>query len=216
MTKTARPKKAAAPAAKPNRKAAEVKAELLAATVSLLAERLPAAISVRDIAARANLQHSLINRHFGTKDQLIAEAIDALTTEYAAAVSVADTPVDSYLLALSHLRANLTAALALGRDRAAPVDADEGRQFPGYATHLQLLLAAGAPDNDHTRLVAGFLLALVAGWAFLGDNFVEAAHLDDPTGDAVAAQLTAVLTAVAFESIGTSPNPKTRRSTEGK
>lgn len=49
---------------------------LLAAAIELIAQRGPAAVSIREVAAHAGLNHGLLHRHFGSKDSLIAEAID--------------------------------------------------------------------------------------------------------------------------------------------
>ena len=58
-------------------------------------------------------------------------------------------------------------------------------RFPGFNAHLAQLVAAGAPDDEHTRLVTATLIALVAGWAFLEDTFVEAAELDAVSDDEI-------------------------------
>jgi TetR/AcrR family transcriptional regulator, repressor for neighboring sulfatase len=49
---------------------------LLASAIDLFAQRGPAAVSIRDVARHAGLNHGLLHRHFGSKDALIAEAID--------------------------------------------------------------------------------------------------------------------------------------------
>ena len=54
---------------------------MLAATRDLVAERGPDGFSVRDIAARAGVNHALVHRHFGTKadvlEQMLAEEAGA-------------------------------------------------------------------------------------------------------------------------------------------
>src|ERR1700753_2476647 len=57
---------------------AELAAAILAAATELFAERGPAATSIRDIAARSNVNHGLVFRHFGTKDQLVGAVLDHL------------------------------------------------------------------------------------------------------------------------------------------
>src|SRR6185437_635169 len=62
----------------------EVAAAILEAATDLFAERGPEATSIRDIAARSNVNHGLVFWHFGTKDQLIGAVLDNLgmtTTE---------------------------------------------------------------------------------------------------------------------------------------
>jgi AcrR family transcriptional regulator len=50
---------------------------LLSAAVELFAEHGPASVSIRDVARHAGVNHGLVHRHFGTKDDLLAEAIEA-------------------------------------------------------------------------------------------------------------------------------------------
>ena len=56
----------------------EVAAAILEAATDLFAERGPAATSIRDIAARSKVNHGLVFRHFGTKDQLVGAVLDNL------------------------------------------------------------------------------------------------------------------------------------------
>src|SRR5271154_7435070 len=58
----------------------EVAAAILEAATDLFAERGPAATSIRDIAARSKVNHGLVFRHFGTKDQLVGAVLDHLST----------------------------------------------------------------------------------------------------------------------------------------
>ncbi|WP_297626198.1 TetR/AcrR family transcriptional regulator [Nocardia sp.] len=56
----------------------EVVAAVLTHAADLFAERGPAATSIRDIATRSGVNHGLIFRHFGAKDQLVAAVLDYL------------------------------------------------------------------------------------------------------------------------------------------
>src|ERR1700757_1354396 len=58
----------------------EVAAASLEAAPDLFAERGPAATSIRDIAARSKVNHGLVFRHFGTKEQLVGAVLDHLGT----------------------------------------------------------------------------------------------------------------------------------------
>jgi TetR/AcrR family transcriptional regulator, repressor for neighboring sulfatase len=49
---------------------------LLASAVELFAEHGPASVSIRDVARHAGVNHGLVHRHFGSKDDLLAEAIE--------------------------------------------------------------------------------------------------------------------------------------------
>lgn len=66
--------KAAPPATKPYGRD-QAKAELLAAARTLFSERGYDAVGVRDISKLANVNHALIHRHFGTKENLLQEVM---------------------------------------------------------------------------------------------------------------------------------------------
>jgi AcrR family transcriptional regulator len=55
----------------------ETKAKILEAAFRRLASDGYAALSVREIARDAGVNHALINYHFGSKDQLVIEVLDA-------------------------------------------------------------------------------------------------------------------------------------------
>jgi TetR/AcrR family transcriptional regulator, repressor for neighboring sulfatase len=52
-------------------------AAVLDATVELLAESGPRTLSVRQVAERAGVNHALVHRHFGTKDEIVRRALEA-------------------------------------------------------------------------------------------------------------------------------------------
>lgn len=59
----------------------EVTEALLEAAADLFAERGPAAVSAREIARHARVNHGLVHRHFGTKDALVRAVIDRLLAD---------------------------------------------------------------------------------------------------------------------------------------
>ena len=50
---------------------------IMEAATELFAQKAPSQVSVREIAAHADVNHGLIHRHFGSKKNLIAEVIQA-------------------------------------------------------------------------------------------------------------------------------------------
>lgn len=58
-----------------------VKEAIIKASVPLFAERGIDRVSFREIAAAANVNHALITRHFGTKDELVRE-VSAWLSEF--------------------------------------------------------------------------------------------------------------------------------------
>jgi AcrR family transcriptional regulator len=61
--------------ANPPRGRQQVRAALLRAAAELFAARGPAAVSIRDVAARAKVNHGLVHRHFGSKRALLREVL---------------------------------------------------------------------------------------------------------------------------------------------
>src|SRR5215471_20677585 len=76
----------------------EVKEQILNATVKLLLkEKDPANITVRDIAAKANVQLSMINYYFKSKDELMYQAVGILRNKMAGDwLAVQDNGMDAY------------------------------------------------------------------------------------------------------------------------
>lgn len=56
-----------------------VREALIDAAAKMFAERGPANVSVREIAAAASVNHGLVHRHFGAKDRLLGEVLDHLS-----------------------------------------------------------------------------------------------------------------------------------------
>lgn len=61
----------------PDAAAVDTRAKILDAAFRRLATEGYAALSVREIARDAGVNHALINYHFGSKDQLVIEVLDA-------------------------------------------------------------------------------------------------------------------------------------------
>lgn len=158
----------------PYRKADAVRADLIRATRELLAERTARTITVRAIAERADVQHSLITRHFGSKQALLAAAVGEVAGEYADAVATADDVTTSYTEALRHLRRAPAAGMVLTTDDEHRQGEGPAARYPGMTLHLQALLDAGAPDDLRTRVLAGLLESTVIGWSIGRDTVVEA------------------------------------------
>ena len=62
----------------------EVVAAVLEAASELFAEKGPTATSIREVAARAGVNHGLLHRHFGSKSQLLAATLQYLADSGAA------------------------------------------------------------------------------------------------------------------------------------
>src|SRR5262249_1455258 len=60
---------------------------ILDAATALFAKRGPAAVSVRDIASAAGVNHALVHRHFGSKQAVLRAVLERTAHEMAAIVA---------------------------------------------------------------------------------------------------------------------------------
>lgn len=84
----------------PPRGREEVCAALITAAAELFSHGIPALVSVRDIAGRANVNHGLVHQYFGSKDALVAATIEHLARERAVIVERAPDEASAVRAAL--------------------------------------------------------------------------------------------------------------------
>lgn len=142
---------------KPPTGRAEVAAAILEAATDLFAERGPAATSIRDIAARSNVNHGLVFRHFGTKENLVGAVLDHLGANLSALLGT-DAPA-AVLEASLDRQMRVMARTVLDGYPAGQLQ----KRFPNIAT----LLDGVRPlydDETKARLAVANALALQFGW----------------------------------------------------
>jgi AcrR family transcriptional regulator len=185
----------------------QVRSAVLNATSALVAERGPDGFSVREIAARAGVNHALVHRHFGTKadvlEQMLAADADAVVT----AVLESGLPT-SALPTTGQASGEVVAELLdLLADRPsywrtlvhAVLDSPEAA-IPGTASTTELFsgLWRGADsdaDSDADRAVPTAVAGMtVLGWLIFGRFMSEATGADpDEARRAVADQVAALI-----------------------
>jgi TetR/AcrR family transcriptional regulator, repressor for neighboring sulfatase len=158
----------------------EVAPAILEAATDLFAERGPAATSIRDIAARSKVNHGLVFRHFGTKDQLVGAVLDhlgATTTELLQAdpsSAEAERAMDRHLRVMAR---TLLDGYPAGKLQ---------KRFPGASQLLERVRPAHGPGRkgDRTaRLAVANAFALQFGWRLFAPFLRSATGLDDMTDD---------------------------------
>lgn len=151
-----------------------VVAAVLTHAAELFAERGPAATSIRDIAERAGVNHGLVFRHIGAKDQLVARVLDELAAESLAALDRSGpddrSPLDDAL------RRHLT-VLARSILDGYPV-ARMQRGFPVISRLIERARPFHESDHD-ASLAAAHVAALSLGWQLFGSFLRGAAGLED-------------------------------------
>ena len=167
------------PTTRRNRPTAEVRDQIVGAAAELFAHRAPSDVTLREIAERADVQHSLIIRHFGSKDGLVQAVVGRTATGYAEQVAGASDPADGFVRALHHLLANPVAAAAFASAQIANDEpGDVQRSYPGATLHRSAIEAAAGPDSRDPRIVAAVGVCVVAGWSMLEDWARAAFDLD--------------------------------------
>ncbi|MDH6247598.1 helix-turn-helix domain-containing protein [Mycobacterium sp. OTB74] len=154
----------------------EVVAAILEAAADLFAARGPAATSIRDIAAKSNVNHGLVFRHLGSKDKLVGAVLDYLGQQL-------KRLVDSGASA-----AQLDQAL----DRQARVmarvllDGYPAGELQSTFPNVVRLLEQTRPrfdDDMQARLAVANAIALQLGWRLLGPYLHSAVGLGELTDE---------------------------------
>jgi len=155
----------------------EVAAAILAAATDLFAERGPAATSIRDIAARSNVNHGLVFRHFGTKENLVGAVLDHLGATLTELLRTEAGP-DTIEQALDR-QMRVMARTVLDGYPAGQLQ----KRFPNIAALLDMVL----PDYDdetRARLAVANALALQFGWRLFAPILRTATGIEDlPEGE---------------------------------
>lgn len=162
-------RKAPAAAAGPGRPSAragtprgevQVREALVAAATDLFADRGPSAVTVREIADAAHVNHGLVHHYFGSKDGLVIAVLEqlaersavALEHEPTSALYAAGGAIERHGRILAHL---LLEGRAVG---------DHKTAFPSmHALIDRYQRASGASDAEARTRVAQ-VAALVLGW----------------------------------------------------
>jgi AcrR family transcriptional regulator len=159
-----------------------VKTALLDAATALYAERGPRAVSIRDVAARAGVNHGLVHRHFGSKTELLRAVLDrlvgrisglsgkgALDPDTLAAVFVAAAQENAYWRVL--------ARALLDGEHVATLQSDFPLVRRLVATFRDLARRGELAAEFDPEVVAGGAVALSLGWLLFEPFLLEATSL---------------------------------------
>ena len=144
------------------------------AATDLFAERGPAATSIRDIAARSKVNHGLVFRHFGTKEQLVGAVLDQLGATLAGLLD-SGAPADVLQRALDR-QMRVMARTVLDGYPAAQLQ----RRFPNVAELLDQVQQRH-DDDTSARLAVANALALQFGWRLFAPILRSATGIDELT-----------------------------------
>jgi AcrR family transcriptional regulator len=178
----------------------EVVAAVLAAASELFAEKGPAATSIREVAARAGVNHGLLHRHFGSKRQLLAATLQHLA-DSGAQLRDSGAPAEKLEAALE-LQARVMVRSTLD---GFPIEELQQR-FPGMERFLEQV-RSGHTDERRARLLAAHAMALQFGWGLMGPTLRVAFGLNN-LSDAEIREAVAEQTAKIVAPTMTRSNPR--------
>jgi AcrR family transcriptional regulator len=152
---------------------------LLDAARELLAEKPAPEVTIREIAARAGVQHALIRRHFGSRDGLVTAVVAETLSQFAAEVTSAPDLAAALRVGLEQFRNNLTLSSGMAM-LVLRQDVGELANYRLADAYQAQLLRAGV-DSGRARDTAVMVIALMSGW-MVGQRFWlgMAGRRDDP------------------------------------
>lgn len=170
----------------PRRGRVDVEERLVAAAAELLGEVGPRAMSVRQVAERAGVNHGLVHHYFGGKDGLARAGMKRLVAEHMEWVrGHNDGKPYPAPMALGgdqgYLRAVVRCVLD-GETELALTELAEGVSVPRSALDAVVARAGRDEPDTQTRAVVAAAMALEMGWAAL-EPFILAIT-GTPAGDA--------------------------------
>ncbi len=147
---------------------------MLDAAATLFALRGVDAVSLRDIAAKADVHLALIGRYIGNRDELIAEVFNRVSDQLAKAVEHQPLSGQGYSPdTVMGKWVRIAAALAIsGRPLESRRDANP------VVAMAETLMAGYGMAADEARLRAAQIVAAALGWRIFEDYLIKAAGLD--------------------------------------
>jgi AcrR family transcriptional regulator len=165
----------------------EVVEALLDTADRLFATSGPADVSLRAIAREAGVNHGMVHRHFGTRDDLVNQLLERMAADWTArTVAGGDfvAALDSILASAEEARVSAGSwirLLAWSLLIDTPDRSGEAQRRYATLDVLPGMLEDRSPESGATTTAAA--LALVFGWRFFHPYIRAALHLDDADFD---------------------------------
>lgn len=194
-----------------------VREQILDAAQDLFATHAPASVTVRDIARRAGVEHSLIHRHFGSKDNLVREAFLRNALRYIAEVEGADDAIDGFALFFAQAINRHEGVLMMLQDLVTSEGTDLPPSSPGVAVHIlqleaevkrigperaALQLRKGESLAERVRLTTICAILLMSAWAIGEDWVVNAGRFGNVERDELRQRLFATVQRLVMRELG--------------
>jgi AcrR family transcriptional regulator len=155
------------------RGSAAVQASLIATAAELFAARGPRAVSVREVADAAGVNHGLVHHYFGSKAGLVTAGLDHLAAEATEEIDKREPLAVFYAAGgATERHGRIVAHLLL--EGADPAELKSG--FPGFEALIRRCTDAGMKPKEAQRRAAQ-VVALMLGWQLFEPYLTAAAGL---------------------------------------
>lgn len=160
----------------------EVVEALLESANRMFASMAPSDVSLRAIAREANVNHGLVYRHFGTRDDLVDRLLAQMSEQWTAQIDANGDPLDAIQAILgsaddAELGAGSWLRLLAWSLLNVPGTAVDPQQR--YATLDRIPPLLRTDDPEGAAVVVAAALSLVFGWRFFHPYLRPALHLED-------------------------------------
>ena len=160
--------------------ATEVRQSILDAALKLMSKQGNTDVALREIAREANVNHGLVHRHFGTRQDVLIAALQRhseIGADYLQDAANIDTAIHKLWTHPNMAEsAKLMASALLGG--VAPKSIAEGHALRKLEQLLQAGDTKASPDDTTARAVA--LSCLILGWGVFGSYLTAVAQDSDP------------------------------------
>jgi AcrR family transcriptional regulator len=173
---------------------------LLAAAAELAGERGSGHVTVRDVAARAGVNPTLVHRYYGSKQNLMRAAMRRAQERLAARIEEVPDVVEGAAAIVHATLGERQLIATLTRAALDGMFADVPAGDPAMAAlreRFERQVASRGAGRHDPRAVVACLTAATAGYAVLADHIRHGAGLDGLPADEVEGMLVAVLRDVA-------------------
>lgn len=166
---------------------AEVMEAVRESAMVLFAERGPDAVTVREVADRAGVNHALIHRHYGTKEELLRVVLSEAIERMAGVARETSNTGDDIRGVIAATRREEPAVRLLAWALLAGYPIEEvWPEYPAFQRVQTVLTdeqaAAGAGDREDPRVAVAAGTALLFGWILFTPFLDRAAGLREIPG----------------------------------
>jgi AcrR family transcriptional regulator len=166
---------------------------LIEAAIDLTSKKGPSGFSVREVAALAAVNHGLVHRHFGGKNQLIRQALNHVAQKLAAPLND-DQPQDQLASSLFNALSQEPRYLQCLAWAMLSEDSSDLVQdvFPTHDAVMNSLTNLSGGE-DKSKLMLAFMTSVTVGWHMFKPLILQASQVKNSDTPVVEAQISHLL-----------------------